>query len=98
MHKFAAQNRSVMIKTYNTEIEGQMLSQFKRLGEKEQRLYAALESRKLGYGGQSYISNLFGITRYRILVGVKELANPELLADIPVGKQRRLGGGRKKKM
>ena len=75
-----------------------MLSQFERLGEKEQRLYAALESRKLGYGGQSYISNLFGITRYRILVGVKELANPELLADIPAGKQRRLGGGRKKKM
>lgn len=83
---------------YSTEIESDMLIQFSRLGEKEQRLYAALESKKLGYGGQSYISQLFGITRYRILVGLKELANPQLLADIPEGKQRRIGGGRKKKM
>jgi hypothetical protein len=87
-----------MMTKYSTEIEGQMLAQFKRLGEKEQRLYAALESQKLGYGGQTYLSGLFGITRYRILMGIKELANPALLATIPEGKQRRSGGGRKKKM
>jgi len=30
-------------------------------------------------------------------MGEKELNNPDLLAQIPDGKQRRIGGGRKKK-
>jgi hypothetical protein len=52
---------------------------------------------KLNWGGQSYISNLFEISRYRIRCGIAELENTDLMVQIPEGKQRRVGGGRKKK-
>ena len=82
---------------YNQETEAQMKQFFSGLSEKEQRHYAALESLKLGRGGQSYLSQLFQISRYRIRMGEKELKNSALIAQIPIGKQRREGGGRKKK-
>jgi len=85
------------MQVYNQEIEGQMQLHFSTLSEKDKRHYAAVETQKLGRGGQSYISRLFGITRYRIRQGIKEIENPSLLDDIPPGKQRRKGGGRKKK-
>ena len=82
---------------YNQEIERKMELHFTQLSEKAKRHYAAIEAAKLGYGGIKYISNLFKISEYRIRTGIKELAHPELLDSIPKGKQRRLGGGRKKK-
>lgn len=82
---------------YNQEIEAQMKLFFLSLAEKEQRHYAAQEAKKLGWGGKSYISELFQISHYRIRMGEKELNDPSLYAEIPPGKQRRPGGGRKKK-
>ena len=82
---------------YNQETEAQMKQFFSGLSEKDQRHYAAIESLKLGRGGQSYLSQLFQISRYRIRMGQKELQNVALLAQIPIDKQRRTGGGRKKK-
>jgi len=82
---------------YNQETEAQMKLFFSGLPEKDQRHYAACEAIKLGWGGKSYISELFQITHYRIRMGEKELTHPDLYAEIPVGKQRRLGGGRKRK-
>lgn len=82
---------------YSEEIEGQMKQLFSGLSEKDQRHYAASEAMKLGWGGKSYISELFEISHFRIRMGEKELKNPELLSQIPKGKQRRIGGGRKKK-
>ena len=82
---------------YNQEIEIQMQLHYSQLREKEKRHYAAIESIKLGYGGQKYISDLFNLSAYRIRTGIKELSNTSLLDDIPQGKQRREGGGRKKK-
>jgi hypothetical protein len=82
---------------YNQEIEVQMQLHYSQLGEKEKRHYAAIETIKLGYGGQKYISDLFNLSPFRIRTGIKELSNPSLLEDIPEGKQRREGGGRKKK-
>ncbi|MGB0862421.1 MAG: hypothetical protein ACPGXZ_05855 [Saprospiraceae bacterium] len=70
---------------------------FSKLSEKEQRHYAAQEAMKLGWGGKSYISELFQISQRRIRQGEKELNNLELYSEIPVNKQRRAGGGRKKK-
>lgn len=82
---------------HNRETEEKMLLHFSQLNEKNRRHYAAIEAEKLGYGGQKYISELFGISTYRIRSGIKELNKPQLLAEIPTGKQRRAGGGRKKK-
>jgi hypothetical protein len=82
---------------YNQEIEVQMQLHYNQLREKEKRHYAAIESIKLGYGGQKYISDLFNLSAFRIRTGIQELSNPSLLEDIPQGKQRREGGGRKKK-
>jgi len=82
---------------YSAEIEAKMVTYYSSLPEKSARHYAALESLKLGYGGQSYISRLFGIGIQRIQHGLAELENPNLLSEIPEGKQRRPGGGRKKR-
>ena len=85
-----------MIK-YLPEIETQMQSYFAILSERDKRHYAALESVKLGHGGQTYISQLLGISRPCISRGIKELNSPDYCTSLPVGRQRRFGGGRKKK-
>ena len=82
---------------YNTEMEEKMKLYFSQLTEKDKRHYAALESEKLGYGSKTYLSLLFNISRARINRGIKELTNPEFYEQIPANKQRRIGGGRKKK-
>ena len=81
---------------YTKEIESQMVRYFSSLSEKDKRHYAALEALKLGYGGRRYISQLFGISEYRLRKGIDEIKNPKLMAEIPLGKQRRPGGGRHK--
>lgn len=83
---------------YNQQTEAKMVLHFNELNEKNKRHYAALEAERLGYGGQKYISRLFKISEYCIRQGIKELNHPELLAQIPPGKQRRPGGGRKKRV
>ena len=82
---------------YNQEIAQSMLFHFSQLNEKDQRHYAATEVLKLSYGGQKYISDLLKISPARIRLGIMEVQNPILLAKIPKGKIRRIGGGRKKK-
>jgi len=82
---------------YNQETESKMRLHFSQLNEKDRRLYAATESLKLGYGGQKYIIELFGLGDRAIRRGIVELSNPELLDKIPEGKIRQQGGGRKKK-
>ena len=82
---------------HNRETEKKMILYFAQLKEKDKRHYAAIEALRLGYGGRKYISCLLQISEYRIRMGIKELDDPKLLAEIPVGKQRRQGGGRKKK-
>ena len=79
------------------EIEQKMKLFFSGLSEKDQRHYAAQEAIKLGWGGKSYISTLFKISHRRIRRGEKELNDARILAQIPKNKQRRKGGGRKKK-
>jgi hypothetical protein len=70
---------------------------FSRLAEKDRRQYAALESLRLGRGGTTYIGLLLGIDRGTIIQGKKELLALTELEQIPGGRQRRPGGGRKKK-
>ena len=81
-----------MIETYSQEIEEQMQEFYKRLPEKNKRLYAAIESLKLGYGGITYIAALFNCSRNTVQLGIEELCTEEAL---PQNRNRKKGGGRK---
>jgi hypothetical protein len=71
---------------------------YSTLKEREQRHYAAVEAQKLAHGGQKYIQDLLNIHPQTLKSGIDELTNPELFATLPTVKQRRPGGGRKKKL
>jgi hypothetical protein len=84
-----------MIK-YNQITEELMRIHFAGLSEPQRRQYAYIEAVKLGHGGKDYIGKLLHISYKAIRKGKAELNNPELLDQIPAGRQRRSGGGRKK--
>jgi hypothetical protein len=86
-----------MKRFYDPEIERLMRLHHSRLSEKEQRHYAAIEAQKLGHGGKRYIIRLLGISTRTLYKGIHELVDESKYAEIPKGKQRRPGGGRKKK-
>jgi len=68
------------------------------LNEKAKRLWAASEAIELGYGGVSTVARATGISRSTIAHGIEELnAKPSLQNDSDSKKQRKAGGGRKKK-
>lgn len=72
-----------------------MVEHFARLSEPLRRQYAYLEAQKLGRGGKTYISKLLGISQKAIRKGGAEVNDSEIMGQIPVGRQRRVGGGRK---
>jgi hypothetical protein len=61
------------------------------LDEKQRRLYAGLESIKLGHGGDQKIARLFCMDMHTVAKGRKELWSGEIETD----RVRRAGGGRK---
>ena len=65
---------------------------FSILNEKQRRLYAGLESLKLGHGGDQKISELLGINAHTIAKGKKELLSDNIITD----EIRHAGGGNKK--
>lgn len=80
---------------YTLEIEERMLILYQSLSEKEQRRYAAIEAQKIGYGGISYVTRLFGINFRTVKRGIEELKSPELMSQKQI---RVIGAGRKKKL
>jgi hypothetical protein len=65
---------------------------YQSLSEKDRRRYAAIEARKLGRGGRSYIARVLSCDRHTIAQGMAELTDPEALKQTRI---RRAGGGRK---
>ena len=63
------------------------------LDERRRRLLAAAESQTIGRGGISAVSRATGISRVLISRAIAELQDP---SSLPVGRVRRVGGGRKK--
>jgi hypothetical protein len=61
------------------------------LNEKQRRLYAGLESLKLGHGGDAYIASLLGMDPHTVSKGRKELMAADLDA---AGRLRAPGAGR----
>lgn len=61
------------------------------LDEKQRRLYAGLESLKLGYGGDQRIAEFIGMDPHTVAKGRRELLEQDLDRD----RIRKAGGGRK---
>ena len=67
---------------------------YKSLNERQKRHFLALEAKSLGYGGIKFVSETFQVSRATIQQGLKEI---ELDEQLPNGRVRKEGGGRKKK-
>lgn len=65
---------------------------FSRLDEQQRRWSAALESMKIGHGGDRLLSAITGLNVETIRRGRRELADD--LKDCPPGRIRRPGAGR----
>jgi hypothetical protein len=83
-----------MLKPYSEEHEQQMRAFYTSLSEKDKRRYAALEARKLPYGGISYLCRMLGCDPKTIGRGLAELDRLE--GASPRDRIRKAGGGRKR--
>ncbi len=73
---------------YTAKMERQMKRLYDSLGERDRRLYAAVEAEKLGHGGLEYIANLLGCDPKTIRRGITELESEEELTS---NRQRKKG-------
>jgi hypothetical protein len=72
------------------EVRAAIILFFSFLDEQQRRLYAGLESLRIGHGGDSIISRLLDIDSHTVARGRKQL----LKRDIVIERVRRKGGGR----
>lgn len=77
---------------YSSMHENEMINLYISLSEKDRRRYAAIEAKKLGHGGISYICTLFGCDDKTVRKGILELQDEKALHQEGV---RMPGGGRK---
>src|SRR5690242_69938 len=68
----------------NKEIHRQMNLLLSRLDQHQRRWYVALESKRLGHGGDRLLSLITGMNVRTIRTGRRELASA--LADVPAGR------------
>jgi hypothetical protein len=80
------------LRPYSLEIETQMQNLYHSLSEKDRRRYAAIEAKKLGYGGISYVCEMMVCDRESVKRGLSELA--EVVEDRQ--RIRQAGAGRKR--
>ncbi len=73
------------------ELKAAILLFYSLLDEKQRRLYAALESLKLGHGGDRQLADFLGLDPHTIARGRQELLNHE----VELRRVRKIGGGRK---
>jgi hypothetical protein len=73
------------------ELKTAILLFYSLLDEKQRRLYAALESLKLGHGGDRQLADFLGLDPHTIARGRQELLNRE----VELSRVRKIGGGRK---
>jgi len=73
------------------EFKAALVLFFTLLDEKQRRLYAGLESVKLGYGGDRKIADIFGIDVHTVAKGRRQLFE----ADVEPERVRKTGAGRK---
>jgi hypothetical protein len=74
------------------ELHRQMNLFLSRSDEQQRRWYVALESRRVGRGGDRLLALITGMNVRTIRCGRRELDHS--LHDVPEGRQRRSGAGR----
>lgn len=77
--------------TVDDELKASMILFLSMLNEKQRRVYAGLESLKLGYGGDQRIADFVGMDAHTVAKGRRELAQQ----DVDIARIRKAGGGRK---
>ena len=73
------------------ELKAAIILFFSLLDERERRVYAGLESLKLGYGGDRQMAEILGLDVSTVARGRREL----LEHDVNVERVRKAGAGRK---
>ena len=83
--------RDLSIDTLSHELKAAIILFYSILDERQRRLYAGLESFKLGHGGDRKIADLLGLDDHTVAKGRKELFSQ----DFEVNRIRKKGGGRR---
>jgi hypothetical protein len=73
------------------EMKAAIILFYSLLDEQQRRLYARLESIKLGHGGDSRLAEFLGLDPHTIARGRRQLLDQ----DVEVGRVRQSGAGRK---
>ncbi len=73
------------------ELKAAILLFYSLLDEQQRRLFAGLESMKLGHGGDSILAEFLGLDPHTVARGRQQLLDQNVTA----GRTRRSGGGRK---
>ena len=73
------------------ELKASILLFYSLLDERQRRLYAGLESLKLGRGGDRQMAGLLELDPHTVARGRQQL----LAQDVEVERARKVGGGRK---
>jgi hypothetical protein len=63
------------------ELKAGIVLFFCLLNEQQKRLYAGLESMKLGHGGDQKIAELLGMDVHTVSTGRKQILNQDVLLD-----------------
>jgi hypothetical protein len=74
------------------ELKAAILVFYSLLDEQQRRLFAGLESMKLGHGGDSILAQYLGLDPHTVASGRQQLLDQ----DVTPGRTRRSGGGRKR--
>jgi hypothetical protein len=72
------------------ELKAAILLFYSLLDEQQRRLFAGLESIRLGHGGDTLLSDFLGLDVHTVARGRQQLLD----RDVIVGRMRRAGGGR----
>lgn len=72
------------------ELKAAILLFYGLLDEQQRRLFAGLESLRLGHGGDTLLSDFLGLDMHTVARGRQQLLEGEVLGD----RMRRIGGGR----
>jgi hypothetical protein len=82
---------AIVVDEVSDETKAAIVLFFSMLDEKQRRLYAGLESLKLGYGGDRRIADFIGLDPHTVAKGRRELIEQDFETD----RIRKAGGGRK---
>ncbi len=73
------------------ELKAAILLFYSLLDEQQRRLYAGLESMRLGHGGDTLLADFLALDAHRVARGRQQLLDQDVA---PPGRTRRAGGGR----